>query len=493
VFWIIRWANDHFTSEFPVITTILVVMSAMALTTHFIGVHTVLGAFVAGILVGQSPILSKHIDQQLRGLILAFFMPVFFGLAGLGADLTVLKAPALLWLALVLIAIASLGKFAGAFIGGKIGGLSLRESLALACAMNARGSTEVIVASIGLSLGALSRDLFTMIVAMALVTTMAMPPMLRWTLSRVPLRKAERERLEREEIEARGFVPNLERLLLAVDQSANGRFASRLAGLLAGSRGLPTTVLALSNGAAAKPEKAEQEAVQKAEAEKAVKTASKDARTSEDEPPPAAEVTIRTPKASTEEAVASEAKKGYDLLFVGINNARGKNGAFHPDLTRIAGAFDGPLAIVEAKGAHREQPEQSPLRILVPVNGTDVSRRAAEVAITIARLVEAPITALYVSNSRTTGRARRQIRARPHEQAILKDVVELADQYDQKIATAVRADVAPDEAIIAEAKRDEHDLIVMGVSRRPGDKLFFGDTAASVFENAPASILFLAT
>ncbi len=186
VFTLIRWANDSFASEFPVITMILVIMGLMALTTHFIGVHTVLGAFVAGVLIGESPILTRHIDAQLRGLILAFFMPVFFGMAGLSADLTILQNPQLLLMALVLIAIASFGKFAGAFIGGEIGGLKPRESLALACGMNARGSTEVIVASIGLSMGALSQDLFTMIVAMAIVTTMAMPPMLRWGLSRVP-------------------------------------------------------------------------------------------------------------------------------------------------------------------------------------------------------------------------------------------------------------------------------------------------------------------
>ena len=65
----------------------------MALITDLIGVHTVLGAFVAGILVGQSPILTRHIDEQLRGLITALFMPVFFGLAGLSADLTILKDP----------------------------------------------------------------------------------------------------------------------------------------------------------------------------------------------------------------------------------------------------------------------------------------------------------------------------------------------------------------------------------------------------------------
>ena len=91
VFFMIRWTNDNFESDFPVITTILVIMGLMALTTHFIGVHTVLGAFVAGVLIGESPILTKHIDEQLRGLILAFFMPVFFGIAGLSADLTVLK------------------------------------------------------------------------------------------------------------------------------------------------------------------------------------------------------------------------------------------------------------------------------------------------------------------------------------------------------------------------------------------------------------------
>ena len=83
MFKLIRWANDHFAAKAPVITVILLMMGAMALITHLIGVHTVLGAFVAGILVGESPILTEHIDEQLRGLIAALFMPVFFGLAGL--------------------------------------------------------------------------------------------------------------------------------------------------------------------------------------------------------------------------------------------------------------------------------------------------------------------------------------------------------------------------------------------------------------------------
>jgi Kef-type K+ transport system membrane component KefB/nucleotide-binding universal stress UspA family protein len=500
VFFLIRWANDNFESDFPVITTILVIMGAMALTTHFIGVHTVLGAFVAGVLIGESPILSKHIDEQLRGLILAFFMPVFFGIAGLSTDLTVLRDPQLALMALGLIVIASVGKFAGAFIGGEIGGLTRRESLALACGMNARGSTEVIVATIGLSMGALSESLFTMIVAMAVATTMAMPPMLRWALARVPMRKAEKERLEREEFEAKEFIPNLERLLLAVDQSPNGKFAARLAGLIAGPRGLPTTVLPLSearkNKAKGRGKQEEKDAAEDDDrAGEGVKTAAEESKQRQisEEAPGAVDVTVRRLDASSEEAVAKEAKKGYDLLLVGVANTA-TNGAFNPDVTRIAAAFEGPLAITVGKGIHLRQPERSPLHILVPVNGTDVSRRAAEVALAIAHACNCPVAALYVAQGATNGpRKRRGFRARQQEQALMKDFVEMADRYDVKAKTAVRADLAPDKAILAELKEAKHDLVIMGAGRRPGDKLFFGDTAAAVLEKSPTSILFVAT
>jgi Kef-type K+ transport system membrane component KefB len=223
-----------------------------------IGVHAVLGAFVAGILVGESPILTRHIDEQLRGLILAFFMPVFFGTAGLSADLVVvLKDPHLLLLTLGLIAIATIGKFAGAFLGGELGGLTRREALALATGMNARGSTEVIVATIGLSMGALSQDLFTMIVTMAIVTTLAMPPTLALGARPAADPQGEKERLEREEMEARGFVSKLERLLVAVDDSANGQFGSRVAGMIAGTRSMPTTVMHITANKAAAAKKSD--------------------------------------------------------------------------------------------------------------------------------------------------------------------------------------------------------------------------------------------
>jgi Kef-type K+ transport system membrane component KefB/nucleotide-binding universal stress UspA family protein len=531
VFWLIRWTNDNMQSELPVISLILAITFGMALITQAIGVHDVLGAFVAGILVGESPILTRQIDEQLRGLITALFMPVFFGLAGLTADLTILKDPQLLLLTAGLIVIATLGKFSGAFAGGAIGGLTMRESLAIASGMNARGSTEVIVATIGLSMGVLSQNLFTMVVTMAVLTTLAMPPMLRWSLARIPMRREEKERIEREEFEAKGFMPNVERLLLAVDDSANGKFAARLTGLLAGRRSTPTTLLRmrgvdqagdeteseetgpesdLKAGAEIAREVEAEDEKKKAEQAEAEKKAEKNGTSeavekkaierqgAQDEKPakpskPSVPVVKAEAKhGSADDAIKKEARKGYDLLMLGIKDTLGPDGALHPDLTRIAAGFDGPLGVVLGRGAHLENPS-NPFRLLVPVSGNNVSRRAAEVAVALARAQDVPITFLYVAAGDPKGQRRGMGILHPREQAVLKELVTWAGRYDTTARTAIRTDMKPQEAILRELRRGRFDLVVMGVNRRPGDALFFGNVAADVIEQSKVSILLLSS
>jgi Kef-type K+ transport system membrane component KefB/nucleotide-binding universal stress UspA family protein len=489
VAFLIRWTNDNLESDFPVITTILAIMIAMALTTHFIGVHTVLGAFVSGVLIGESPILTKYIDAQLRGLILAFFMPVFFGMAGLGTDLTILAQPDLMLLSLGLVAVASVGKFAGAFVGAEIGGLSRKEAVAVACGMNARGSTEIIVASIGLSLGALTQTLYTMIVTMAVITTMAMPPMLRWALARVPLQASERKRLEREQAEAKEFVPNLERLLLAVDESPNGQFASYVAGLLAGRRGNPITVLPIANGGHKRKE-ARDPAAGAPVIEQTIKSAAESVKTkAKDAPPAPVEVIFRqSPEAIPEQIIPTEAKKGYDLLVVGKEKMRTSSGSFSSDVDAIANAFEGPLAIVIADGEQLKEPRPKTLNMLVPITGTEVSRRAAELAFSLGK---AKVTALYVGARGGAG-ARKQS-GKEHAREILRDTAEMAERYGLKIETRIVSRGEPAKAIADEAVKGKHDLIVMGVSRRPGEKLFFGDVAAEILAKPPSSMLLLST
>ncbi len=486
VFALIRWTNDTFKSEFAVVTMILVIMGTMALMTAAIGVQTVLGAFIAGVLIGESPILTKHIDEQLRGVITALFMPVFFGLSGISADLTILAKPQMLLLTLLILAIASIGKFTGAFIGGKIGGLKTAESLALGCGMNARGSTEVIVATIGLSMGALTQNLFTMIVTMAMITTTAMPPMLRKALVRLPISKTEKERLEREEIDQKGFIPNLERILLTVDESPAGKIAARIAGTIAGARGMPVTIVEVEKS------QANAEETRKGH-ERAIKDGAKDsaavtAEITDEEKPRKVDITKQEKGDTPQGKVAEASKKGFGLMFVGIAKSRTAAGEMTQDLTRIVADFDGPVAVLVCNDC--PAPEfLDEANILVPVNGTDVSRRGAETAFVLARTAGSDVTALYVSAGETG--KRRSALSRRNEDAVLKDIAELASRYDLDIRTAIASSRATDQPIVNEAPK--HNLIVMGVTRRPGQVLFFGNTAATLMKDWDGPILFVAT
>jgi Kef-type K+ transport system membrane component KefB/nucleotide-binding universal stress UspA family protein len=487
----IQWTNDHFRGEAPVIATIVFIMGGFALITHTIGVHTVLGAFVAGILVGESPILTRQIDEQLRGLVAGLFMPVFFGLAGLSADLTILRSGELTLLTVTLVLIATMGKTGGAFVGGYFGGLTRKESVALATGMNARGSTEVIVASIGLSMGVLSQSLFTMIVAMAVITTLAMPPSLRWALKRLPLRQEEQKRLDRETFEEKGFVANLERILVAVDDSPNGVFAARLTGLIAGSRGMLVTVLKLPTGASRK----EDASADSDAPDRAVEALTESAeRAAAEQETKAAEVDTINPKPdlSIEDVVEKEARKGYDLMVIGVDPTTSPKGGFHPTVSNIARLFEGAIAVVTARGPHQRDPQGSSLDILVPVTGNEVSRRGAEVAVSLAKAAEAPITVLSVLAPGARNERDRLGAARRDAAEVVKEIKAIADFNEVPIKSAIRTDISAEDAILRQARRGRHDLIVLGVSRRPGKALSFGELATALLESSERSLMFIA-
>lgn len=393
---IIRWTNDNLSIELPVITAILLLMFVMALLTEYIGVHTVLGAFIAGVLIGQSPILTRHIEEQLRGLIVAFFAPIFFAVAGLSIDLRVLSSLFFIELAVGLILIASFGKVVGCYVGGRLGGLNNREGIALAIGMNARGSTEVIVASIGLSLGVLTRDIYTLIVVMALTTTMIMPPLLRWALGRIPATGEEKERLKREAAEEHDFVPNVERLLIAVDKSKDGKLASVLAGMFTGTRQMAATVLELSEDArplTPKPSLPLTEdkpgGIVKMTVEEVTRSGQEGAKGTDTSLAPLI-MSGKSSEKALSQMILDEVKKGYDMIFLGVENALSSYGGegitFVPALQEIIKGFNGATAITVSRGNnYPRNPHDKALNILIPITGTDYSRRAAEVAMAIAR------------------------------------------------------------------------------------------------------------
>lgn len=499
IFMILRWSNDVLSSEMANITTIVVVTGVLALVTNALGVHLVLGAFIAGVLFGQSPMLTKQLNGQLRGLIMGLFMPIFFATVGLTIDLGSVAQGRYLWLMLVLIAIASLGKFLGAFLGGRIGGLTRAESLVVGCGMNARGSTEVIVASIGLQLGALNLPLFTAIVAMAVVTTLAMPPMLRWAYARVPMTDEERARLEREAFEARGFVARIERLLVAVDASASGRLASSLAGLLASTRRAPTTVVQLDAAQAEVPGEGEGKRAERsgavvtaaatAGAEAVAESGAAPAATGGKEP-----IDLTTRAAGHDSAISTEAEKGYGLMLIGCEPTVSGEG-FAPQISRTVRHFGGAFAIAIARALVR-RPAAAPLRILVTASGTQVSRQGAEIAIALAHASQGSVTALHVTTPRRSGRVwgmrvGQALAPRGYSEAVIREIIEMGEHYGIEVRGEIRQAGSVRNAVLRELGRATHDLLVMGVSPRPGEQLFLGELAAEIVARSERSILFV--
>jgi nucleotide-binding universal stress UspA family protein len=350
----------------------------------------------------------------------------------------------------------------------------------------ARGSTEVIIATIGLSMGVLSQNLFSMIVTMAILTTMAMPPMLRAALSRLPLGKDEKARLEREEFEQKGFVANLERLLLAVDESANAKFASHISGLLAGTRGLPITVLHVGARAKSQEKKRDEDASHEA----VVKNAAKAISEIDEDSTRDVDVTTRAREKKAAEAVIDEAHKGFDLLVVGMDKVIGAEGGFDKGIEDLTAGFEGPLAIVVAKASHLKSPLTNEFEILVPVSGSGVSRRGAEIAVSLARTSLGPLRLVYVSTTRDKGARRSKASiSYLNEEAILKDAAALAARYEVDVVTSVQANKAPEEAILQEISASGADLVVMGVDRIHGDVLNFGGVANAVLRKSKVSLL----
>jgi nucleotide-binding universal stress UspA family protein len=408
----------------------------------------------------------------------------------------VLANPQLALLTFVLIAIATVGKatgaFTGAFTGAWFGGLRFPQALALAAGMNARGATEIIVASIGLSIGVLSQNLFTMIVAMAFITTIAMPPTLRWALGRLPLEEEERKRLDRDELDAQGLLSQWERILVVVDDSPNGKFAARIAGLLAGPRKMPVTILTATGG---KTEgTADVPAGQNGDtAADIVKAASLAATPLDANNVPApVDVIERQHDTSWEDAVAKEAAKGYDLLIVGVFPAAGPNGGFADHVSRLVQGFPGSLGVVTARGRHRRDPADQNLKILVPVTGSEVSRHGAEFALALAKAAKTGVTAITVIPPGAGTTRQRYSGARDDDAAeVGKEITAVAEAMDQPVSVTRRTDISPEDAILREARRGNHDLILLGVSRRPGDRLSLGELARAMLESSDRSLLFL--
>nr|ADU56112.1 hypothetical protein CA878-34 [uncultured organism CA878] len=169
----------------PTVATAVVLVLLAAAGTHALGLEAVFGAFICGILIGTAGKVSPAKLAPLRTVVLSVFAPVFFATAGLRMDLTALVRPQVLLTGLAVLALAIIGKFVGAYAGARLSGLNKWEGLALGAGLNARGVIEVVVAMVGLRLGILSVEVYTIVILVAIVTSLMAPPILRFAMARV--------------------------------------------------------------------------------------------------------------------------------------------------------------------------------------------------------------------------------------------------------------------------------------------------------------------
>ncbi len=168
----------------PVVTAVvLLILSAAG--SQAMQLEAVFGAFLCGILISQCRETDAKELEPLNTTVGTVLAPLFFATAGLRIDLTALATPKIALWGLAVFAIAVVGKFLGAFLGGRLSGMNRWESLALGAGMNARGVIEVIIAMIGVRLGLLTVEMYSIIVLVAVLTSVMAPPLLRYAMNRV--------------------------------------------------------------------------------------------------------------------------------------------------------------------------------------------------------------------------------------------------------------------------------------------------------------------
>ncbi len=150
--------------------------------TEWLGIHSIFGAFLLGVALGDSDQMPERAKEIVHQFINNIFAPLFFVSIGLKVNFAA-NFDLLLTLAVLVISFA--GKIIGSGIGAyKGGGFTKRESLAVGFGMNARGAMEIILGLIALENGLIDEKLFVALVIMAIVTSMTSGPLMKWSLSK---------------------------------------------------------------------------------------------------------------------------------------------------------------------------------------------------------------------------------------------------------------------------------------------------------------------
>lgn len=162
---------------------VAVALLLSALATQWMGIHALFGAFLLGVIVPSEGALARHLRHCLHDVTVVFLLPAYFAFTGLRTQVGLIDGVDKWVLCGVIVVVASLGKAGGTILGARLVNMQWRDATVLGALMNTRGLMEIIVLNIGLDLHVLSPTLFSMLVLMAIATTIATTPALKFLYS----------------------------------------------------------------------------------------------------------------------------------------------------------------------------------------------------------------------------------------------------------------------------------------------------------------------
>lgn len=232
-------SREGFSPTVVAATLLLLIVSSCV--TEVIGIHALFGAFLFGTILPKEGGLAETMADRVETVAVVLLLPLFFAYSGLRTEIGLVHHPREWLVAGGLILLATLGKFGGCVVAGRLTGLRWREASAIGILMNTRGLMELIVLNIGADLGIISPTVFTMLVLMALVTTFATTPVLRRFY---PDHEMARDRIEIP-AEAVPETPAPFTLMMCVSDGTSGPGLATVAAALLGKRDEPARLFAL--------------------------------------------------------------------------------------------------------------------------------------------------------------------------------------------------------------------------------------------------------
>jgi len=171
----------------PALAGLLIMVFVSAAATNLIGIFSIFGGFVMGAILYDQQEFREAVFRRMRDFVVVFFLPIFFTYTGLRTDIGTMQGASLWALCGLVLLAAVVGKFGGCAAAARLMGLSWREASVVGIMMNTRGLMELIVINVGYDLGIISRNVFFMLVFMAVFTTYMTAPLLRRLIPKTEL------------------------------------------------------------------------------------------------------------------------------------------------------------------------------------------------------------------------------------------------------------------------------------------------------------------